>query len=82
MTALSHVEATPAVMASALCYTLLRIKQQKCLHDFEKKSGAGSTGWFKFNDGKLFPDQSPRRFFESGRLVLHTSYMSPYEDRT
>ena len=30
------------------------------------------TGWFKLNDGKLFPGQSPRRFFfESDREILY-----------
>ena len=40
------------------------------------------AGWFKLKDGKLFPGQSPRRFFESDREHLHTSSMSPYEDLT
>ena len=31
------------------------------------------TGWFKLNDGNLFPGQSPRRFFESAREILHTT---------
>ena len=40
------------------------------------------AGWFKLKDGKLFPGQSPRRFFESDREHLHASSMSPYEDLT
>ena len=40
-----------------------------------------STGWFKLNDGNVFPGRSPRLFFESDCENLHTSY-SPYEDLT
>ena len=36
----------------------------------------------KLNDGKLFPRQSSRRFFEPDRFILRTSSMSPYEDLT
>ena len=41
-----------------------------------------SPGWFKLNDGNLFPGQSPRRFFELDRELLHTSSMSRHEDLT
>ena len=37
-----------------------------------------ATGCFKLNDGKLFPGQSLRDFFELNREVLHTSSMSHY----
>ena len=38
------------------------------------------TGWFRLNDGKIFPGQSPRRFFESDSEILHMSPVSLYED--
>ena len=34
---------------------------------------------FKLNDGKIFPRQSPRRFFKSYRGFLHMFSMSLYE---
>ena len=37
------------------------------------------TIWFKLNDGKIFPRQSPRRFFKSYRGFLHMFSMSLYE---
>ena len=45
---------------------------------FLNNSQAGS----KLNDGNLFPGQSPRRFFESDRDILHTYSMSPHDDPT
>ena len=32
------------------------------------------TGWFKSNDGKVFPGQSSRRFLGSDRIFLHVFY--------
>ena len=37
------------------------------------------TSWFKLNDGKLFPGQSPRRFSEPDRKNWCTRSMSPYQ---
>ena len=48
---------------------------------FNTRKDPVGTGWFKMNDGNVFPGQSPRRFFESDREILHV-FLSPYEDLT